>query len=207
MGLGKRLQSIQSPAAIREQNSSDLNIVYDAIIDILDENCPFSTPLSSSLSFRIFPSPSIILRPCNLEGLKPTENMMMVTITAMYYVASLPVIVSKQVGDNLRTLVEGISGTTDLVTTDTGGKREKKISLNEEWNKTEDLIKEIKDFSRFLDASLHLYKRVCPSVGPSVCRFVGPLVRRSVIILVTLLQKMHEIENFMQGNNQEGIQT
>ena len=32
----------------------------------------------------------------------------------------------------------------------------------------------------FLDASSHLYKRVCPSVGPSVRPSVGPSVRRSV---------------------------
>ena len=30
---------------------------------------------------------------------------------------------------------------------------------------------------QFLDASLHLYKRVCPSVGRSVGRSVGPSVR------------------------------
>ena len=32
----------------------------------------------------------------------------------------------------------------------------------------------------FLDASSHLYKRVCPSVRPSVRRSVGPSVRRAV---------------------------
>ena len=32
----------------------------------------------------------------------------------------------------------------------------------------------------FLDASSHLYKRVCPSVRPSVGPSVGPSVRRSV---------------------------
>ena len=32
----------------------------------------------------------------------------------------------------------------------------------------------------FLDAPSHLYKRVCPSVRPSVRRAVGPSVRRSV---------------------------
>ena len=32
----------------------------------------------------------------------------------------------------------------------------------------------------FLDASSHLYKRVCPSVRPSVRRSVGPSVRPSV---------------------------
>ena len=31
----------------------------------------------------------------------------------------------------------------------------------------------------FLDAFSHLYKRVCPSVGPSVRPSVGPSVRRS----------------------------
>ena len=31
----------------------------------------------------------------------------------------------------------------------------------------------------FLDASSHLYKRVCPSVGPSVGRSVGPSVGMS----------------------------
>ena len=41
----------------------------------------------------------------------------------------------------------------------------------------------------FLDASSHLYKRVCPSVGPSV----------------TLLEKTHEIDNFMCSNDQEGV--
>ena len=39
-------------------------------------------------------------------------------------------------------------------------------------------------FVQFLDASSHLYKRVCPSVrrsvGPSVCPSVRPSVRRSV---------------------------
>ena len=30
--------------------------------------------------------------------------------------------------------------------------------------------------SRFLDASTHLYKRLCPSVGPSVRPSVGPSV-------------------------------
>ena len=34
--------------------------------------------------------------------------------------------------------------------------------------------------SLFLDASTHLYKRVCPSVGPSVGPSVRPLVRRWV---------------------------
>ena len=37
-----------------------------------------------------------------------------------------------------------------------------------------------------LDASSHLYKRVCPPVGPSVC------------MSVTLLLKMHEIESFIE---------
>ena len=35
-------------------------------------------------------------------------------------------------------------------------------------------------FSWFLDASSHLYKRVCPSVRPSVGPSVGPSVRPSV---------------------------
>ena len=40
------------------------------------------------------------------------------------------------------------------------------------WNVQE----RISGLRNFLDASSHLYKRVCPSVGPSV----GPSVRRSV---------------------------
>ena len=41
------------------------------------------------------------------------------------------------------------------------------------------------------DAASHLYKRVCPSVGP----------------LVTLSLKMSEIENFMYRSDQEGIKS
>ena len=36
------------------------------------------------------------------------------------------------------------------------------------------------DFLPFLDASTHLYKRVCPSVGPLVHQWVGPSVHQSV---------------------------
>ena len=34
----------------------------------------------------------------------------------------------------------------------------------------------------FLDASTHLYKRVGPSVGPSVHRSVGPSVRNAFVL-------------------------
>ena len=37
-------------------------------------------------------------------------------------------------------------------------------------------------FQSFLDASSHLYKRVCPSVRPSVRQSVGPSVGRSVTL-------------------------
>ena len=47
----------------------------------------------------------------------------------------------------------------------------------------------------FLDASSHLYKRVCPSVGPSVRPSVGPSVRWSV----PLSSKTREINNFEQN--------
>ena len=57
--------------------------------------------------------------------------------------------------------------------------------------------------SRFLDRSTHLYKRVCPSVCPSV----GPSVSPSVGPYVMLLRKMHEIENLMYRNDQEGIES
>ena len=33
----------------------------------------------------------------------------------------------------------------------------------------------------FLDASTHLYKRVCPSVGPTVRRSVGPSVGQTLL--------------------------
>ena len=51
----------------------------------------------------------------------------------------------------------------------------------------------------FLDASSHLYKRVCPSS-------VGPSVGRSVTLLVALLRKMPKIENFECRNNLDGIE-
>merc|ERR1712212_1449204 len=35
-------------------------------------------------------------------------------------------------------------------------------------------------FASFLETSTHLYKRLCPSVGPSVVPWVGPSVRGSV---------------------------
>ena len=53
-------------------------------------------------------------------------------------------------------------------------------------------------FVSFLDASSHLYERVCPSVGPSV----GPYVTHSV----TLLWKMPEIENFKYRNDLNSIE-
>ena len=53
----------------------------------------------------------------------------------------------------------------------------------------------------FLDASSHLYVRVCPSVGPSVRRSVGWLVGRSV----TLLSKTREINIFEQNSVIGGI--
>ena len=47
----------------------------------------------------------------------------------------------------------------------------------------------------FLDASLHLYKRVCPSVRQSV---------RNAFVM--LLLKIHEVENFMCRNDLEDIE-
>ena len=43
----------------------------------------------------------------------------------------------------------------------------------------------------FLDASSHLYKRVCPSVCPSVRPHVRPSVRPSVRLSVTLYFFFH----------------
>ena len=63
-----------------------------------------------------------------------------------------------------------------------------------DWNHQESLRIVIRlFFQSLLDASLHLYKRVCPSVGlsfrrsvrPSVCPSVGLSVRRSVRPLVS----------------------
>ena len=53
----------------------------------------------------------------------------------------------------------------------------------------------IDDNHRFLDASSHLYKRVCPSVRPSVPPYV------------MLLWKMPNIAIFMYRNDQEGIKS
>ena len=47
----------------------------------------------------------------------------------------------------------------------------------------------LSSFCLFLDASSHLYKRVCPSVGPSVRPSVRPSVGRSVRPRVTLSSK------------------
>ena len=45
-----------------------------------------------------------------------------------------------------------------------------------------DLISIIKGYNiEFLDAFSHLYKRVCPSVRPSVRRSVGPSVRHTQV--------------------------
>ena len=47
-----------------------------------------------------------------------------------------------------------------------------------------------KIFDEFLDASTHLYKRVCPCVGPSVRQFVGPSVRNAFVSMSRLWEKM-----------------
>ena len=44
------------------------------------------------------------------------------------------------------------------------------------------LSREMKKLRFFLVADMQLFKRLCPSVGPSVCWSVGLLVRRSSVI-------------------------
>ena len=62
------------------------------------------------------------------------------------------------------------------------------------------------NFHPFLDASSHLYMRVCPSVGPSVRPSVGPSVRLKRILEISknsvlgyfLLTKMVKKELLMK---------
>ena len=53
----------------------------------------------------------------------------------------------------------------------------------------------------FLDASTHLYKRVCPSVGPSVRGSVGPWVRNAFFFISRKWLKMIRINQKSHQNN------
>ena len=57
----------------------------------------------------------------------------------------------------------------------------------------------------FLDASTHLYKRACPSVGPLVRRFNGPSVRRSVG-LSRFHKKVKNGQNRLKYENEKYIE-
>ena len=61
---------------------------------------------------------------------------------------------------------------------------------------------------RFLDASSHLYNRVCPSIRPSVRRSVGPLVGWSVMlssksIKDRLLQILDDLDSAGRGGGRD----
>merc|ERR1712212_78768 len=59
-------------------------------------------------------------------------------------------------------------------------------------------------FASFLETSTHLYKRLCPSVGPSVVPWVGPSVRGSVRNPLTknaiLARKLKESSTILQNS-------